>query len=45
MTPSQSCRLREVSESIGDALPIVGFTKRSLPIRESVCNPMAWQLE
>jgi hypothetical protein len=45
MTPTQSRRQREVSESIGDALPVISYTKNNLHVRESVCDPMAWHLE
>jgi hypothetical protein len=41
MIPGQSRHIKQVSESIGDALPIIGFTKSSLPVCEFVCDPMA----
>jgi hypothetical protein len=45
MTPGQSRRRREVSESIMDALPVIGYTRSNHPVRESICDPMAWHLE
>jgi hypothetical protein len=45
MTPGQSRRQRGLAESVGDANPIIGYTRSNLPVSESICDPMAWRLE
>jgi hypothetical protein len=45
MTLGQSCRRRCLTESTGNASPIVAFTRGHLPVREFECDPMSWQIE
>jgi hypothetical protein len=45
VTPGQVRRHRCLSESDGDTLPPIAFTKSGIVVSESQCDPMAWRLE